>query len=57
MLTRPFPLTSEKLKEMAGGKEFVSMQYVILEVYRLRAAARLRARASRRALRLVWHSR
>ena len=57
MLTRPFPLTSEKLKEMAGGKEFVSMQYVILEVYRLRAAARLRVRASRRALRLVWHSR
>ena len=44
-------------RALIGGKEFVSMQYVILEVYRLRAAARLRARASRRALRLVWHSR
>ena len=32
MLTRPFPLTAEKFKELSGGKEFMSMQYVVLEV-------------------------
>ena len=32
MLTRPFPLTADKFKELSGGKEFMSMQYVVLEV-------------------------
>ena len=32
MLLRPFPLTPDKLKEFANGRDFMTMQYVVLEV-------------------------
>ena len=32
MLLRPLPLTAGKFAELAGGKDFMSMQFVVLEV-------------------------
>ena len=32
MLLRPLPLTTGKFAELAGGKDFMSMQFVVLEV-------------------------
>jgi len=32
MLLRPLPLTAGKFAELAGGKDFMTMQFVVLEV-------------------------